>query len=192
MSRIFIAIKLPDEVIRKITAVSQYFQTQLPPEALKWVETENLHLTLKFLGDIPEGSLANIEQILTQTVAGQKPFEISVESLGMYPHASQPRVIWLGVQGTKPIIRLHTELEKALEGINLEKENRPFNPHLTLARVRQRTSREASHQIGQTLSEFKVGSLGGFEVRQIYLIESQLTPQGPIYTTRFTAPLSEV
>ena len=192
MPRIFIAIKLPDNVIQKITDVSQYFQTQLPPEALKWVETENLHLTLKFLGEIPEETLAKVQQLLARTAAGQKPFAISVENLGMYPYSRQPRVIWLGIQGAKPIVRLHDRLEKALEGIQLEKENRPFNPHLTLARVRQRTSRETANQIGQTLSEFKVGSLGTFEVRQIHLIESQLTPQGPIYTTRFTAPLSEV
>jgi 2'-5' RNA ligase len=192
MPRLFIAIRLPEDVIQKITEVSHYFQSQLPPEALKWVETENLHLTLRFLGELPEGQIGQIRQALTQVAAAQRPFELSVEGLGMYPHAKQPRTIWLGFQGVKPAISLHARLKKALAGIKLEKENRPFNPHLTLARVRSRTDRDTAHQIGQTLSEFKVGSLGAFEVQQIHLIESKLTPQGPIYTTRFTAPLSEV
>ena len=192
MPRLFIAIRLPEDVIHKITEVSHYFKSQLPPEALKWVETENLHLTLRFLGELPEEKIGLVRQALTQVAEAHQPFTLSVEGLGMYPHAKQPRTIWLGIQGAKPTLSLHTQIENALEGINLEKENRPFNPHLTLARIRARTDRKTAHQIGQTLSAFKVGSLGAFEVRQIHLIESKLTPQGPIYTTRFTASLSEV
>ncbi len=86
------------------------------------------------------------------------------------------------------MIALHARLEKALEGLKIEKENRPFNPHLTLARVRERTSREVAHQIGETLAAFKVDSLGKFQVSEIHLIESQLTPKGPIYTTRLPPP----
>ena len=192
MPRLFIAIRLPEDVIHKITEISRYFQTQLPPEVLKWVETENLHLTLRFLGEIPEGKISQVRDALTQVAATQNPFTLSVEGLGMYPHANQPRTIWLGFQGAKPAMSLHAKLENALAGIKLEIENRPFNPHLTLARVRSRTDREAAHQIGQTLAAFKVGSLGAVEVHEIHLIESKLTPQGPIYTTRFTVPLSEV
>ena len=192
MPRIFIAVRLPDEVIGKITRISQFFQSQLPEEALKWVETENLHLTLRFLGEIPETTIEQVQQVLAQVATAQKSFELSVEGLGMYPNPKQPRTIWLGVQGVKPLIALHAELEKALGRIGIEKESRPFDPHLTLARVRDRTSREMAHHIGETLAAFKVDSLGVFRVNEIHLIESQLTPQGPIYTTRFTAPLGEV
>lgn len=192
MPRIFIAVRLPDDVIQKITRIAQYFQSQLPEGALKWVETENLHLTLRFLGEIPEATIEKIQPVLAQVAAGQGPFMLSVEGLGMYPSANQPRTIWLGVQGAKPVKSLHAQLEQSLEKIGIDKETRPFHPHLTLARIRERTSREVAHQIGETLAGFKVGSLGSFNVGQIHLIESQLTPQGPIYTTRFTAPLSEV
>jgi len=192
MPRIFIAVQLPDGVIQKITRISNYFQTQLPQRALKWVETENLHLTLRFLGEIPEKSIDKVQQVMAQVAKGQKSFELSISGLGMYPHPKQPRTIWLGVQGAKPMIALQSQLEDALESIQIERENRPFNPHLTLARIRDRTSREVAHQIGETLASFKVDSLGAFPVSQIHLVESQLTPQGPIYTTRFTAPLSEV
>lgn len=192
MPRIFIAIKMPDDVIQKITRISNYFQSQTPEDALKWVETENLHLTLKFLGEVPEQTVDRVQPVLKDTAKGQSPFEISVEGLGMYPHAKQPRVVWLGIQGAQPLALLHERLDSALAGIGLVKDNRPFNPHLTLARVRQRTDRETAHRIGETLSAFKVDSLGRFWVSEVHLIESQLTPQGPIYTTRFTAPLSEV
>ena len=192
MPRIFIAIKLPEVVIGKITEISHYFQSQTPSEALKWVETENLHLTLRFLGEITEETVGKVQSILPQAVAGQPRFTLSVEGLGMYPNVGQPRVIWLGVKGAEPMVALHGKLETVLARISIERENRPFNPHLTLARIRQRTDRATAHQIGETLSAFKVGTLGAFQVGEIHLIESQLTPQGPIYTTRFTAPLSAV
>ena len=85
MPRIFIAVRLPDEVIGKITRISQFFQSQLPEEALKWVETENLHLTLRFLGEIPETTIEQVQQVLAQVATTQKSFELSVEGLGMYP-----------------------------------------------------------------------------------------------------------
>lgn len=192
MARIFIAVRMPDEVIQKITRISNYFQKQTPKEALKWVETENLHLTLKFLGEIPEQTITKVQPILRAVGNGQKPFDIAVAGLGMYPHAKRPRVVWLGVEGVDPLISLHNELESELAKIGLQKESRPYNPHLTLARVRQRTSRETAAKVGDILSGFKVDSLGRFTVSDIHLIESQLTPQGPIYTTRFTAPLSAV
>jgi 2'-5' RNA ligase len=90
------------------------------------------------------------------------------------------------------LITLHKQLDSDLAKIGLQKESRPYDPHLTLARVRQRTSRETAAKVGKILSEFKVDSLGSFTVSEIHLIESKLTPQGPIYTTRFTAPLSAV
>ncbi len=192
MPRIFIAIKMPEAVIGKVTEVSRYFQSQTPAGALKWVETENLHLTLRFLGEISEEAVLKVQSSLPQAAMGQPPFTLSVEGLGMYPSPGQPQVIWLGVKGSKPMVALHAQLETALARVGIEKEDRPFHPHLTLARVRQRTDRATAHQIGETLTQFKVGSLGAFQVDQIQLIESQLTPQGPVYTTRSTAPLSAV
>ena len=192
MPRIFIAIKMPDAVIGKITEVSRYFQSQTPADALKWVETENLHLTLRFLGEISEETLKKVQSILPQAVMGQPSFTLSVEGLGMYPSPGQPRVVWLGIRGSQPMTTLHTQLEAVLAKAGIEKEDRPFHPHLTLARVRQRTDRATAHQIGETLTQFKVGSLGAFQVDEIHLIESQLTPQGPVYTARAIAPLSAV
>jgi 2'-5' RNA ligase len=192
MARIFIAVKMPDDVIQKITRISNYFQKQTPKEALKWVETENLHLTLKFLGEIPESTITKVQAILKAVADDQPPFDIAIAGLGMYPHAKRPRVVWLGVEGVDPLIALHKQLDSELAKIGLREETRPFNPHLTLGRVRQRTSRETAAKVGDILSEFKVDSLGSFTVGDIHLIESQLTPQGPIYTTRFTTPLSAV
>ena len=192
MPRIFIAVRMPDEVIEKISRISNYFQKQTPKEALKWVETENLHLTLKFLGEVPEQMLTKAQPILSTVASKQRPFIVDIAGLGMYPHARQPRVVWLGIGGAEPLIALHDQLDAALARIGLREETRPYNPHLTLARVRQRTSRETAGTVGKTLSGFKVDSLGSFSVRDIHLVESQLTAQGPIYITRFTAPLSEV
>ena len=144
------------------------------------------------LGEIPETTIEQVQQVLAQVAAAQKSFELSVEGLGMYPNPKQPRTIWLGVQGVKPLIALHAELEKASVEWGSKKKAGPSILTSPLARVRDRTSREMAHQIGETLATFKVDSLGIFGVSEIHLIESQLTPKGPIYTTRFTAPLGEV
>ncbi len=192
MPRLFIAVPIPPELIRKISSVSGYFQSQVPQDSLKWVDPKDLHLTVKFLGETPEEKIEQIKTILQQSVKPLASFELSVEKLGMYPHDRQPRTIWLGIQGSGPLITYHKQLDEALNKAGFEKDKNPLSPHLTLARVRQRTDRETAHRIGKILSQFKVDSLGTLKVESINLIQSKLTPQGPIYTTLFSALLSEV
>jgi RNA 2',3'-cyclic 3'-phosphodiesterase len=192
MSRLFIAVQVPSDQIQKISDISDYFQSQVPPNSMKWVNPANLHITVKFLGETPKEKIEQLQTILLQSVKSLSPFELSIEGLGMYPHKRQPRTIWLSVQGSEPLISYHEQLDSALFHAGFEKDKKPLSPHLTLARVRDRTDRETAHQIGKTLSQFKVDSLGTLKVVEIKLMQSKLTPQGPIYTPLFSAHLCDV
>lgn len=192
MPRLFIAVQIPTDLITKITEISDYFQTQVPPNSMKWVDPANLHVTVKFLGEIPAEDIERIQTVLLQSVEGIAPFDLSIEKLGMYPNNQQPRTIWLDIQGKKPIKAYHDKLDSLLQKAGFEKDRKSYSPHLTLARVCQRTDRETTHQIGEKLSAFKVDSLGTLKVGAVDLIQSKLTPQGPIYTTLYSAPLGEV
>lgn len=190
MLRTFIAIDFPPEILAKIAKIVAYFQSQTPAGALKWVTSGNLHLTLKFLGDVREDHLEAIKAGLQAAVRDQPAFEIGIEGLGMFPDASKPRAVWLGIQGAAPLTQIHHQLDQALQEEVTRPEKRPFSPHLTIARVRQSASRETTRQIGETLSQFKVDSLGTLKVETIQLYKSELTPKGPIYTTLLRAPLN--
>lgn len=192
MLRTFVAVEFPSEVITKIARITAYLQTQTPGTALKWVAPENLHLTLKFLGDTHESKIPELGRCIQDALQSQSPFKITIEGLGMYPNASQPRVVWLGIKDAGNLRQLHHELAKVLKDFDPEPEKCSFSPHLTIARIRQNVSHDGVRQVGETLSQFKVDSLGSFEVQTIHLFKSELTPQGPIYTSLFSMPLNQV
>jgi len=190
--RTFIAIEFPSEILRKIEKIINYFKSLTPEASLKWVATENLHLTIKFIGDFPEDNLAQLKSTINESLQDVRQFTISVEGLGMYPSGKRPRVIWLGISQADPIIEIHQKLDDALQTLNVKPDHRKFSAHLTIARVRRRTEDEVVAEIGKTLSEFKVGSLGEAKIDKFHLFQSELTPKGPIYTPLLTISLNQV
>ena len=190
--RTFIAVDLSAEIIDEIDSIITYFKTQVPEGALKWVETDNLHLTIKFLGDISKAQLADVKVMIAAELRYFSSFVISVQELGMYPNKNHPRVIWLGIKGGQPLINMHQKLDQALIEAQIPKEGRPFSPHLTIARVRRRTDPDIAKVIGRTLSNFRVDFLGEFPIEQVHLYQSELTRQGPIYTRLLSVPLNKV
>lgn len=190
--RTFIAVDLTDDVIQKITGITKYLKSQTSSSAIKWVSAENLHLTLKFLGEIPESKLEQIKKLARKAVSGIKPFNIAVEGLGMFPNQKKPRVIWLGILSEKPLINLALQLDNALAGAGIPKEKRPFSPHLTIGRIRRSASPDEIIKVGSSLSQFKIDHLGEVPVDLIRLYQSVLKPQGPIYSPLFDIPLNKV
>ena len=190
--RTFIAIDFSPAIIDRIAEVIKYFKTQTPDQALKWVSPENLHLTIKFLGDGPDKNIDSIKALISGTLQGKKAFNISVEGLGMYPNQNKPRVIWLGIKDYQPLSAIHKALDQALVEANVERDRRGFSPHLTIARIRGRTDFSTAQEIGKTLSQFKVDSLGSCLVEKVCLYKSVLTPEGPIYTKLLSSPLDKV
>jgi 2'-5' RNA ligase len=190
--RTFIAVDFSPEIIRKIKEIIDYFKTQTPERALKWVAPENLHLTIKFLGEVPEEKIEQIKSLINETLDDVKVFEIGVEELGMYPNPQKPRVVWLGITGADPLKEIHKMLESQLQKADIQPDKRSFSPHLTIARIRRNADIQSVKEIGETLSKFKVGSLGSCNIDHIVVYKSELTPQGPIYTPLLSSPLNKV
>ena len=190
--RTFIAVDFSPEVIRKINNVITFFKTQTPEKALKWVAPENLHLTVKFLGDVPDNKIEQVKMLINQSLQNVKSFEIGVEGLGMYPNPGSPRVVWLGITCGEPLKEIKKKLDLQLQKADIEPERRSFSPHLTIARVRRNADKQTVKEIGEALSKFKVDSLGKCRINHVILYKSELTPKGPIYSPLLSSPLNKV
>ena len=190
--RTFIAIDFPARITQKIDNIVSYLKTQTPAKAIKWVAAENLHLTLKFLGDFPKQNLGQLTAILDHELNQIAAFDILIEGMGMYPNNTNPRVIWLGISSGGSLGKIHQLLDDALQKIGVKPDRRNFTAHLTIARVRRKTDPKSIQAIGTTLSEFKVETLGLVTIDRVILMKSELTPQGPIYTALHYATLNRV
>jgi 2'-5' RNA ligase len=179
-------------MLARIDEITTFFKKNTPPKALKWVETDNLHLTIKFIGEINENKVEPAKHILSNALEDQKAFDIEVSGLGMYPNKNNPRVIWLGITGGKPLVDIFKILDQALTTLDIRPEGRDFTPHLTIARVRRKADKATIIEIGKTYSAFKVEPLGAITIDQVHLYRSDLTPSGPIYSTLHSVPLNQV
>ncbi len=171
--RAFVAIFPPPEVRKKALRAAQ----RLPlGDRVRWTRLENVHLTLKFLGDVREEILDELYAALEETCAQHAPFDIGLANLGAFPSVRRARILWASVgAGSDPLRSLAADLDTALAALGFEREERPYTPHLTLGRVR---GRPASFDLPQD-----IGDLEGFRVRQIELMASTLTAEGSIYRT---------
>jgi 2'-5' RNA ligase len=187
--RCFIAIELPDGVKRDLREL----QAQLKAASLapvKWVDPENIHLTLKFLGNVAAGRLDKIGQAMTEAVQGTSSFSLEVKELGVFPNPKRVQIVWVGVSGeTEKLAILQQRIESGLEKLGFPSENRRFTPHLTLARLRDRATPQEREKLGQTIAETEFASAQSFMVNSVKLMKSQLTPEGPIYSQLSSAAL---
>ncbi len=186
--RTFIAIEIPAEIKKAIIHQSADLRRAVG-RSVRWVAPENIHLTLKFLGEI---SPANVE-MLTQTLkaeAGQHAgFEIKVATMGAFPNPRRPRVIWAGLDAPATLSRLQHGIDAATARLGYPSEDKPFSPHLTIGRVRDQISSDEMQSLRAALENTKTGALGTFTVQAVHLFKSDLQPGGSIYTCLFTARL---
>ncbi|MCL4265291.1 MAG: RNA 2',3'-cyclic phosphodiesterase [Anaerolineae bacterium] len=186
--RAFIAIELPLNIKQELGRISTALAGQLPPRAVRWVQPQNMHLTLRFLGDTARSGfglavtqLPHLGQQLDELAAHHAPFSLQLERLGCFPNPKRPRVIWTGVAGDlAALLAVKQELDERLAPLGWAVEDKPFSAHLTIGRV-------GDGRLPSTLNwNLPVKPLP-FVVANIHLIESQLTPKGPLYTVRHTA-----
>ncbi len=189
--RAFISIGLPEEVLRELSRWQQRFEDSMPPDAVRWSAPEQVHLTLRFLGNIPSQVLAELEASLRAVCQGVGPLHLRAEGLGGFPSLRQPRVIWVGLQGDlEPLEQLKTRIEQATGQWGEPVETRKFHPHLTLGRVREAAVRRA-RQVGEALQAATVGALGEWRAEQVLLMRSQLSPHGATHSVMTAAALSK-
>ena len=179
-------------MLESVNNITKFFMKETATPALKWVKKDNLHLTIKFIGEISESKVDQVKHTITQSLQHHKTFKIEISGLGIYPHQNNPRVVWLGIINAKPLIQMAQKLDQALTPIGIKPEQRAFSPHLTIARVRRKTDKTTAIAIGKTLSGYQVDPLGAFTIDRVVLYQSQLTPTGPVYSKLHTVPLNQV
>lgn len=178
--RLFWAINLPGSARASLGALVG--QLRGVPADAKWVEEHNLHLTVKFLGDVPADSVAQLTAVVREAVSGTEQFSLNIQGLGFFPSATRPRIMWAGLAGDlDKLQKLHRTVEHSLTPLGYPPEGRRFAPHLTLARFRSaRGVEELTGLARQLAARADVPEL--VAVRQLELMESKLTSQGPVYT----------
>ncbi len=176
--RTFIAIEIPEETMQGLRDAQRLLRTDAVDAS--WPKPEGIHLTLKFLGEVPESKVPGIMDALTLAVAGSRRFRLGVNGTGTFPNARNARVVWAGLGGEIECLdRLQAAVEDAMESAGFERENRPFTPHLTLGRIKYIRSREAWVR---SLEQVKGLSLPAFEVSSFNLMKSELKRTGAEYT----------
>ena len=178
MIRSFIAIELPDEIRHALAEVQKQLKRDVG--GVRWVEPGSIHLTLKFLGDIPAEQIQPIAAAAMGAVQDEPPLSLGVSGLGAFPNPRRPRVIWVGLEGDVARLgRLQTRLEEALEPLGFPREERAFRPHLTVGRVKDP---RRPPDLTRPLADVTVPRCNSFDVREILLYKSDLRPTGAIYT----------
>ena len=147
---------------------------------IKLVEPENIHITLKFLGDTEEIKLDEIENIIKNAVNNISPFKIQLHGTGIFPNTSYIKVIWIGIKQGEQIGIIADKIDEQLTKLAFEREKRRFSPHLTIARVKTAKNKEKLTQIVEKYRDIEFTNI---KVENIRLKKSELTPKGPIYTT---------
>lgn len=178
--RLFWAVNLPDSVKADLGKLAE--KLRVSNADAKWVEEHNLHLTLQFLGEVERHRLLDINAAVKAAVSHLEPFRLNLGGLGAFPNYNRPRVLWVGVGGELDKVKdLHNKVGQALTTIGFAPEERPFRPHLTLARFRSLIGVEQLMQGVQQLRPH-VQELGHFHVKSVDLMQSHLSSKGPKYS----------
>jgi 2'-5' RNA ligase len=183
--RAFVAIQLTDDILGHAKAL----QDALKKHGLKfkWVKPQNLHLTLKFLGDIPQADAAAIGTALETAVGDEAPLDLTLQGMGVFPGIKRPRVLWAGFGGAVDRLkRLQSRIEDHLEPMGYRREKRGFNAHLTLARIKGAIAPDRLLRAIEAVGCFRPQP---FEVRSLMLYKSDLRPTGAVYTVLEEVPL---
>ncbi|MBI4199834.1 MAG: RNA 2',3'-cyclic phosphodiesterase [Chloroflexi bacterium] len=187
--RLFVAVELPEEVLAHLTRIMARLRGQVP-SGVQWVRPAGLHLTLKFLGNVPEEKLPSIVRAMEAAAFGVGPFTLHIRGAGVFPGPQAPRVVWLGVEGDLPPLRaLQERLEEDLARVGFPRELRAFSPHLTVGRIRDRLPPSARQKLLQALDDLGRRESQELTVLALSLMESELAPGGAIYRRRASVPL---
>ena len=179
--RTFFAIMLPEKTQETVARFTADFQTKKTFQRLRWSESEKLHITLRFLGDITAQQVNEIKELVALEMQKFSPFDLNLTKLSLFPSTQAPRTMIMEPRPITPVVALALVLERIVVEYGLTPEKRTFRPHLTLARMHGKPYPELDKKL-------KLPDLE-FEVREIELMRSQLTPDGSVYSTLVRIPL---
>ncbi|MDP2921540.1 MAG: RNA 2',3'-cyclic phosphodiesterase [Candidatus Omnitrophota bacterium] len=180
--RAFIAVEIDQPSRQKISSLISGLKKSNAD--VKWITEDQMHLTLKFLGNIDEGKIHEISSALSSISHDFKPFEITLSDIGAFPNLDHPRVIWIEIEKGADLLKtLAGKIDSRLEKLGFQKETREFKAHLTLGRVR--TSKNMP-QLVKIINETQFAPETGVKINELILFQSTLTPKGTIYTKLWT------
>lgn len=178
MIRSFISVELPPKIKNELKRLLEHFKGLAGK--ISWVRPEGIHITLKFLGDIPESQVEPIKEKLEGLAAVYRAFPLGITDMGAFPNTTYPRVIWVGLQDeSEALLKIQNHLDSELQDLGFSPEERSFSPHITLGRVKSLQSKGEFLRKIHTLPDLSEKS---FMADRIHLMKSQLSPAGAIYT----------
>ena len=180
--RAFVGVPVDKAVAARIYAV----RTAFGGGAVRWIPAENLHLTLKFLGDVEEAQVASIRSVLREALAGAAGFPVTARGLGVFPDARRPRVLWVGL-AARELVRIAGRVERALEPLGVERAAARFRPHATIGRWRRPET--TGVDLREELASWRDREFGTFRIDEVTLYRSVLRPAGAVYTALEVFPL---
>jgi RNA 2',3'-cyclic 3'-phosphodiesterase len=190
--RTFIAVDIPSQLQQTIQQKTELLRKDLGASLVRWVAAENIHLTLKFLGDVSSANIDMLTQMLRAEAELVHTFDMQVTGLGSFPSLKRPRVLFLGIQAPAGLEALNRAIESACARLGYESDaegRRGFSPHLTIGRVRQDVPPAGQQKLRSVLAATVIDSLGIARVDSVHLYKSELKPNGSVYTKLFSAPL---
>jgi 2'-5' RNA ligase len=181
--RLFVAIPLAPAAREVLGRLLQRFEQRGWP--VRWTGADHLHLTIKFLGEVAEEALDGVARALAEAAQGTPPLTLTMGELGAFPSPNRARIIWAGLVAEPALEILADRVERRFQALGFPVEGRPWQPHVTLGRVRngQWLPPDAVKELGRKLPE------ASFTATQVVLFESQLGPDGSVHTPRLTVPL---
>jgi RNA 2',3'-cyclic 3'-phosphodiesterase len=174
--RLFIAIKIIPE--KQLTDIIQHLKHGLSRDSIKWVELNNMHLTLKFFGDVEISEITAINKVCTAIATNTNDFILELSGLGAFKSILNPQVLWVGIKRNKSLEELFISIQKNLQSINIKPDNKPFSPHLTIGRIK---FIDDISNFRNRIGCFKALEFQSCKVDSFILYESILKPAGPIY-----------
>ena len=191
--RVFAALELPPELQQQLAQVQDGFEATLPPQSVRWVRPDGIHLTIKFYGEVEADRLPAVQAGLGRAAAKAKRMRLAVEGVGVFPNASRPQVIWIGVAGElEALKRLQAAVEQDALALGFKAEARDYTPHLTLGRVNYGVPPAELGRLIAALAESRARRAGDFQPEHLSLMRSELRAGGSRYTQLYAAPLSAV
>ena len=185
--RCFIAIDVAPEVLAGVLRSQEALRAAAARADVRWADRTQLHLTLKFLGAVPDGRVPAVSTALDTVAAGAASIEVAAGGLGGFPSLRRPRVLWVGITAGAPALaELARAVDRAMTGLGFAPEERPFRGHLTLGRVRSPRGEKA---LAQALSAAGAPAFGSWTASEVVLYESRLKPTGAVYTPVSRHPL---
>lgn len=178
MKRLFAAIKVKPDL--NLTTVFGEMRKSLRDEKITWVDERNIHITLKFFGETPEDDISRIIDVFEKVTLRHEPFEVGLEQTGIFGSSYNPRVIWFGMSHCEPMLKLADDVLISLEKAGFPRDDQHFRPHLTIGRVRFIQNKKYFQQV---IDKYKTTFIQTLPIEKFELIESKLTPRGPVYAT---------